>query len=355
MNILNDIKKIKALDKSNMLGSIEIFDRQVAQSWQETKKLKIPADYKKVKNVVINGMGGSALGGHIIKSLYSDELKIPFEVINSYQVPNYVNKDTLYLISSFSGNTEEPISTYEGVKRRGAKIMAITAGGKLGQMMKKYHIPGYSFEAKYNPCNQPRIAVAYSIVGQLGLLNKCRVVKITNSQIKNVQGHLQNFNGVFSVCRNQGNIAKDLAKKLHNKIVILAAGNLLAGNIHAFANQINENSKNFSTWYLIPELNHHLMEGLALPKFNPDDLLFVFIDSQLYPSRVQKRFRITQDVVQKNNIPHLEYKVQAKTKLEQSFELLSLGSYTAFYLAILNNVDPGPIPWVDYFKQELSQ
>lgn len=355
MNTLNNREQIKKLDKSNILGSIEIFDKQVEQAWQETKQLKIPASYKKVKNVVINGMGGSALGGHIIKSLYGSEVGIPIEVINSYYVPNYVDADTLYLISSFSGTTEEPISTYEEAKKRGAKILAITAGGKLSEMMRKYQIPGYDFKAIHNPCNQPRIAVAYSIVGQLGLLNKCGVIKVKDAKILAVQNYLKNLNEIFGVGSEKDNPAKKLALKFKNKIIILVAGEFLAGNVHAFANQINENSKNFSAWFLIPELNHHLMEGLGYPLFNKNDLLFVFLESDLYHPRVQKRFAITKEVVQKNKVDFASYQLKTSNKLKQSFELLALGSYTAFYLAILNNLDPSPILWVDYFKEQLSK
>ncbi|MBU4331754.1 SIS domain-containing protein [Patescibacteria group bacterium] len=355
MNTLSNPKKINTLDKSNVLGSIMLFDKQVEQAWEETKSIKIPVAYKKVKNLVINGMGGSGLGGHVIKSLYNNEIKIPFEVINDYQVPNYLNKNTLYLISSFSGNTEEPIGSYAEAKKRGAKIMAITTGGELSQMMQKNKIPGYAFEARHNICNQPRIAVAYSVIGQLALLNKCGIIKIADSQIKNVQDCLQKLNKTFGISNNKDNPAKLIAKESQGRLVILVAAGLLAGNVHAFANQINENSKNFASWFVIPELNHHLMEGLKFPKSNKKDLIFVFINSELYEPRVQKRFEITKDVVKNNKIAYLEYAVQAKEKLEQSFEVLSLGSYTAFYLAMLNNVNPGPIPWVDFFKQQLSQ
>lgn len=354
MSISNNFSQIKKLDKANVLGSIELLSKQVEQAWRETKKLKIPADYRKVKNAVINGMGGSALGGQIIKSLYSDEIGLPFEVINSCTVPGYVGRDTLYLISSFSGHTEEPIGTYEEARKRGAKILAITAGGRLSQMMQEYDIPGYHFRAVHNPCNQPRMAAGYSVVGQLGLLKGCGIINVSDREIKKVQGCLSNLNRTFGVSSKNRNEAKILAGKLKNRMAVLVASEILAGNVHTFANQINENAKNFSCWFLIPELNHHLMEGLSNPSSNKAELIFVFINSSLYSPRVQLRHKITQEVVKKNNIEYIEYQVKARDKLSQSFEVLSFGSYVSFYLAMLNNIDPSGVPWVDYFKRRLS-
>ncbi|PJA92304.1 bifunctional phosphoglucose/phosphomannose isomerase, partial [Candidatus Kuenenbacteria bacterium CG_4_9_14_3_um_filter_39_14] len=106
MNILDNFAEIKKLDSSNMLVSIDLLSKQIEQAWVEVKQVDIPADYKKVKKVVVNGMGGSGLGTHIIQSIYFKKLKIPLGNIHSYDLPGMVDKDTLYILSSYSGNTE---------------------------------------------------------------------------------------------------------------------------------------------------------------------------------------------------------------------------------------------------------
>lgn len=108
-NILNNIDEIKKLDSKSMLGSLELLSAQVEEVFGSAKNLKIPANYKKVKNIVVLGMGGSTLGAHILKSVYFDKLKQPLEIVNGYHVPEYVNKDSLVVVSSYSGTTEEPV------------------------------------------------------------------------------------------------------------------------------------------------------------------------------------------------------------------------------------------------------
>ena len=129
----------------------------------------------------------------------------------------------------------------------------------------------------------------------------------------------------------------------------------LAGNVHTMSNQMNENAKRFSTYFLIPELNHHLLEGMLYPMSNRQDLIFLLIESGLYDKRIQKRFAITADVLDKNKIKNINYTCAEKTKLGQSLEILVLGSYVSFYSAMLQRIDPTAIPFVDYFKKQLAK
>jgi len=161
-----------------------------------------------------------------------------------------------------------------------------------------------------------------------------------------------NKNLITSV--NKNNAAKNLATKLTDKQIILIGGEFLEGNLHALRNQINENCKNFASYLIVPELNHYAMEGLAHPKANQKDLLFLFIDSKLYHPRVQERINLTKEVIKKNKIKFLTHELASTTRLEQSLELLQFGSWTTFYLAMLNQVNPAKIPFVDWFKNNLK-
>jgi glucose/mannose-6-phosphate isomerase len=129
----------------------------------------------------------------------------------------------------------------------------------------------------------------------------------------------------------------------------------LAGNAHAAANQMDENAKRFAGYYLIPELNHHLMEGMLYPKSNKKDIIFVLFESGLYHKRVQKRFAVTKKVLDKNKIKYLSYQCGSTDKLLQAGEVLVLSSYVSFYSAILEGIDPTAIPYVDFFKEELKK
>ena len=136
---------------------------------------------------------------------------------------------------------------------------------------------------------------------------------------------------------------------------ILASGGFLAGNLHTLRNQINECGKNYSSYLVLPDLNHYAMEGLVYPKANKKDIAFLFFDSKLFHERVQKRAILTKQVVKKNGINVLSYQLRGKTKLEQAFELLQFGSWLSYYLGMQNNVDPVKITWVDWFKKELEK
>lgn len=356
MTILDDHKKIKKYDRFRMLETIEDFSLQVQQAWREVKKIKLPKNYRKVEKIVINGMGGSGLSGHMIKELYKEDLRIPLEVINSYTLPWYLDRHTLYIISSYSGSTEEPIGTGKVAAWRKAKILGITTGSKLGAFLKRHNYPGYIFNPKFNYCKQPRLGLPYSLVAHLGLLKKAGFIKISEQEIKQVIELLPKLNKKWSGrIKQKDNLAKQLAVLCQDKIPTIVASQFLSGNAHVMANQINENSKNFSNYFIIPELNHHLLEGLTFPKSARSQFCFVFIESGLYPPRLTARYRVTQKILAKKKIKFIRVKTQSQEKLEQVFEILTLGSYLSFYLAVLNKVDPALIPFVDLFKKELAK
>jgi len=145
MNKLDNPKLVAKLDPAGALKSIDLLGEQVSQVWREFKKVKLPKSYKKINSIVINGMGGSALGAHILGELFFDQLKVPFKVINSYLLPAAVDEKTLYIICSYSGSTEEPLLAFSEAQKRGAKIFGIAAGKNLGQLIKRGKMPGYIF------------------------------------------------------------------------------------------------------------------------------------------------------------------------------------------------------------------
>lgn len=353
MNILDDQKQIQKLQRLPVLESVRQLSNQCQQAYLEASQVKLPKSYKKIKNVVINGMGASGLGGHILKSLYKDKITVPVEVINSYTLPAYVNNQTLYLASSYSGTTEEVVTSLKEAKKKKAKIMGLTTGGSLATFLKKNKLPGFVFKPKFNPSGQPRMGVGYSVVGQLTLLNKIGLLKFPKSDLQNIVQVLEQNKQLFDFETGvKKNPAKQLALALKDKISIIVAAEHLAGNAHTLANQINESSKNFSCYFLIPELNHHLLEGLVKPPANKN-LTFIFLESSLYLPKNQKRIKITKQVLKKNKIRHVSFQVSPSSRLKQAFGTLLFGSYLSLYLSLLNGVNPVTIPFVDYFKREL--
>lgn len=355
-NILDDIKAIKKLDSQNMLGSLQLLFKQVEQIYDTAEALKVSNNYKNVNKIVVLGMGGSALGAHVIKTLFVEELKYPLEIVNDYNIPNFVDNKTLVIGSSYSGTTEEVLSAIKEARQKKAKIVVISAGGELEKIAKKNKYPALVFTTENNPCGSPRMGLGYSIVGQLILFSKLGILKISKKQIQEIIKTLAYYDTLFGVLTpEKENPAKWLAKHTLDKSVWYVGAEHLVGNIHIAANQMNENAKRFASFFVIPELNHHLMEGIINPKSNQKDLLFVCVESDFYGERIKKRFAVTKKILDKNKIQNINYRCQEKDKMMQVFEILVLGSYVSYYSALLEGIDPTAIPFVDYFKEQMKK
>ena len=354
--MLDDKTKISQLDSKNMLGSIQLLGKQVEEVLALAKKVKIPSSYKKVNNLVVLGMGGSALGAHLIKSVFLKDLKIPLEIVNGYNAPGFVNEKSLVIASSYSGSTEEIVNAVADAKKKKAKIMVICSGGKLAEFAKQNKIPALVFTTNNNPCSSPRMGLGYSIFGQIALLANVGLLKFSAGEVKNVLQTISKCNSLFGVGNpEEKNPAKQLAASLQGKSIWYAASEHLAGNAHIAANQMNENAKRFGGYFIIPEMNHHLLEGTPYPESNKSDIKFVLLESQLYDKRVQKRYEITKQVLADKKIPFTSYQCQETKKLSQACEVLVLCSYISFYSAMLQGIDPTAIPLVDFFKAQLSK
>ncbi len=354
---LDDTKKVlKIQGGDKVIKSVDYFPKQLLTSWQESQKVTIPKDYKNINAVVVCGMGGSRFPALIIKELFKEEINVPFVVNDDYNLPGFVNKNTLVVLSSYSGTTEEVITCAHKALKKGAKLMGISAGGEVASFLKQQGNPAYVFEPTLNPSGQPRIGVGYAVGGQLGLLTKLEIIKIETkkitSAIKNLEAILADLK--LNVVKSK-NPAKKLAEELYQKYPYYIVSEFLTGVGNAVANQTNETAKSISSFRIIPELNHHLMEGLKFPDILKSAAVFVFFHSSLYSPPIQKRFKITRDVVEQNKIRTIWYKLKGKNKIEQALELLGLGGYLTMYLSTLYEQDPTVIPYVDYFKKKLKE
>lgn len=347
---LTDLKDLKKLDKSNVLGSIELFSKQCLQAIEETAKLKIPNLEGEVGNIIIPGMGGSAFAPEIVKTLFAQEIKIPYEIIRGYHLPGYVSKKSLVIISSYSATTKEAISCGKEAIDIGCPVFVICSyreQNELFLLAKEKGLPGYVFKEAYNPSLQPRLGGGYMVCGHAGLLIKAGLINLTFENLIEVILEAQRF-----VSKDQ---AQQLAQDLFGTFPILVASEFLEGAIHGFANQLNESAKTNSAYHFIPELNHHRMEGLEFPEEFKRIGAFVFYPSNLYDEQVQKRYQLTREIVEKNGYKTLEFRPQGKNKISQAFETIIFNSYVSFYLAMLYGKDPSLIPWVDYFKEQLNK
>jgi len=353
---IDDPSKLEEFDKGKMFTSIRNIPDQMEQAWNEVDKLEIPKSYSEIENIVFCGMGGSALGGRIIDSLTTSTIRVPFEIFTEYNLPNYVNNKTLVILSSYSGNTEETLNCAHEAVNKNAKIIGITTGGKLADFLDKQKLLSYVFIPKSNISNQPRMALGYSVAGVLKFLTKLGLYDLNIEDFYEICTFARKRILTYdTLVKTDENMSKKLASKFYHKSVILISSEFLYGVTHAVKNQINENSKTFSAIFDIPEINHHLMEGLRFPNKLREVIKFLFISSDIYKSRISKVHKITKDVIEKNGYEVVTFNPEGNIKSHQIIDTLIFGAFFAIYLAFLYEIDPTPIPWVDYFKEELSK
>jgi len=353
--ILDDAKMIARLDSGNVRASISALPDQIASAWRDARKVRVPATYRNADQIIVAGMGGSTLGAHLIKSVFGDALKAPFCFVNDYKLPGSVGRKSVVILSSYSGTTEETLACGREALRRRAKVMGITSGGPLAKLLKKEKAPAYIFKPAYNPCGQPRLGLGYMIVGLLALLKSMRAVSINAAEINELPSLLRTLSAKWSpLFPLRANPAKLMALALARTAPVVVSAEHLVGNGHILQNQIHESAKQFSAAFPLPELNHHLMEGLAYPKEMKKLLAFVFIDSSLYGERIARRMKITKKVLGKQGYGYNGWQASASTRLLQAFETLAFGSWVSFYMAMQNRTDPSNIPWVRFFKKELG-
>lgn len=354
--MLDDPKLIDKYQVQDVFTALEKLDLQSIQAWQETKKIPLPNDYHQIQNIVVAGMGGSHLGAQLINSLYNQKLKIPLTIQHQYHTPGFTNKNTLFLATSFSGNTEETLEQVKSAHQQKAKIFCISSGGKLSQFAKNNNLPCYVFDSSYNPSKIPRYGSGYLFFSQLNIIARLGLIDLPEKQVKKIISQIKSTNQLYLFHKKTNdNPVKQLALSLHRHNIIIFASQHLTGSAYILKNQLNESSKNFACMFEIPELNHHLLEGLKHPFDNKKSFAFLNLESQLYNSRNVSRFDITKELLTKMGYHHYSFSPQSTSPDLQAFETLVFSGFLAVYLGLLNQESPGPNPWVDLLKNKLSQ
>lgn len=330
-----------------VLKSINSFPEQIKDSLKKSSEIILPDEYLQVKNIVACGMGGSRFPHYIIKELFKEEIKIPYIINDDYNLPGFVDENTLVILSSYSGTTEEVLTVGKKAYEKKTKIIGISSGGDLKGFLNQINAPGYFFNPVYNPSGQPRIGFGYLFGGTLGLLLNLKLLDYSKNEVISAIGNIN--------IKDIENSAEQMVKKIFNKYPYYIVSEFLTGVGNAIANQTNETAKSISSFRIIPELNHHLMEGLKNPEELKKISVFIFFFSKLYSSPIQKRFFVTKEVVEKNNIETIWHELKGRTKVEQAVELMAFGNYLTMNLSSLYGENPATVPYVDYFKQKLKE
>lgn len=336
----------KKLDTHQVHASLVDFPAQITQAWTELSTLTLPSSYHDIKHLLICGMGGSALGGRILQSVFADKLNLPVTILTDYHLPPWVDKHTLVVFSSYSGSTEETVSCASELPDD-IPAFVLTTGGKLAKIADSRGWPAYIFNPLHNPSSQPRLALGYNFTALLTLLFQAKLISISPTTISTLTDYLR--------LHTDSPAPKQLADKLKNYSLILVSSQHLDGAVYAGRNMIHENAKTIAHHYTLPELNHHLLEGLSFPQSSHKNTHFIFFDSDLYPEIIKKRLQLTIDVVGRQGYRFHVIKPDATDTLTQACETIQFLGFFSYHLALSHHIDPAPVPWVDYFKKKLQE
>lgn len=344
---LTNLAEITKIDPADTYKTTSLANEQAKTAWMQVKDLTIKPLKEKITSVVFCGMGASIYGALVLKALEGETLPFPIEIISDYHIPQYVDKNTLVVLTSYSGTTEEVLSCAKEAKEKGCQMLVLTKGGPLAEFAKENNVPAYIFDGKLNLSSTPRLGNGYSVIGLLGLFKKLGIVEINEKEMESA------FAYIDEKIEDIKKKAMQDSEKLYNQIPIVFAAEHLSGNGQILRNQFNETSKTFSAFYMVPDLNHHLMEGLQFPK--KSKLYFLILNSHLYSPKIKKRMELTVDVIKQNGHDVLNSFPQGKTKIEEFLETLAYGSWLTLFLGLRYNQNPAINPWVDWFKKELAK
>lgn len=353
MRNLDDIKTIEQFDKSNMRKLLYGFPHQGEAIAGLMGDFKLPSSYKETKNIMVSGLGGSSVGGDLLKNFLRDKINLPLMVNRSYTLPKWVGKDTLFICVSYSGNTEETLSTYQIAKQAKSKIIVISSGGELTELAKKDGFPCIPVPEVGIP---PRTALGYLFFPQLFVIKMLGFADIKDSELSEAIQTLKKLREEIGIDSPKNkNISKKLAEEIYQTIpLVYTTSDYMEGVGIRWKTQINENSKSPVYCEFFSELNHNETMGWEGAEELTGKFSVILLRDKGESQRMVKRINITSSLIKEKTKKILEVYSKGEGLLSRMLSLIYIGDYVSFYLAVLNDVDPTEIKSILSLKKSLS-
>jgi glucose/mannose-6-phosphate isomerase len=349
---LDDVAFRRTADPGEMGRRISELPLQCREARLLAQECSLPAGYGQADAIVILGLGGSAVGGDLVRTLVDRECPVPILLNRDYDLPAFVNDRTLVIASSYSGNTEETLRAFGQALERDAIPLAITTGGKLAEICKTRGLPLITFEYE----SQPRAALGYSLVTLLVVLQRLGLSTGTWEQLDEAILHVEQLGALIGVeSPEKNNSAKQLARRLEGKLPVIYGASHLSEVARRWKCQLNENSKAWAFWETIPEANHNAVVGYDFPGSLTPHVHVLMLSSDLYEPRHRVRLDVTAEILTDKGISHETIHAQGKSRLAQVLWVIHLCDYVSYYLAALHGVDPTPVKTIAYLKERLAQ
>lgn len=342
IGMIDDLKYIHEKDQQDALGVAEKQWQQLAYDYEVKPNLDKPA------HVVVAGMGGSALAASLLGTW--PKLPVPFEVVRNYAIPDYVSEQTLFIASSYSGNTEESLEALQKAIDKKAQIIVISSGGKLAELAEENDYPLYRLPEGF----QPRMAVFYNLAALVQICESAQLVnKGITGQLRDsadwLRGQIEQWLPTVPAESNQ---AKQIARELMGKSPVVYAGPELSPAAYKWKISFNENAKNVAWYGQLPEFNHNEFLGWSS---HPLEKPYAVIDlrSNLEHPQVLKRFEVSERLLSGKRPAPIVVEAQGEDILRQLLWTVALGDFVSLYLSLLNGLNPTPVELIEKLKKEL--
>ncbi|MGB5529658.1 MAG: bifunctional phosphoglucose/phosphomannose isomerase [Ignavibacteriaceae bacterium] len=331
-------------DSKNQFKVLQDTYKQIINAWNN----KIDLSYLKKNNfssIVYCGLGGSAISGDLLLDYLSSELKLPFKVVRGYNLPAFTNKDTLIIISSYSGYTEETISCFQQAIKINCSIIVITSGGKIGEEADKNKIPVIKIESGF----QPRYALGLSFFSLLKLMQELGFVNEENT-VKKIIDLWQIRGEELSTHKNQ---AIQIAEQIIGFIPVIYSAEFLSSTGYRFKCQVNENSKLHAFHHNIPEMNHNEIIGWESYREKQFQVKVIYLLDNEYHPQNRKRFDILKEMLSEQKLEVLALASNQDNRKVRIMDLIFLCDWISFYTSVLRGFDPSEIDFIHQMKKRL--
>lgn len=339
-------------DPEGMYRHLERWTETFTEWWQRAEDFPIPAHYVKARNLVISGMGGSGQAGAILKELLQTSSRWPVELVRDYTLPRWVDHETLFIAVSYSGGTEETINTLLDAHAAGAKVLALTTGGTMASLCRKYQIPHFI----HDYAAQPRVALPVHLAVLANFF--CRLGELTVTEETRKEIGLRGTRLTQQYCPDTSvtsNPAKQVALEIADRLPIIIGSGPLAAVATRLKAQFNENAKAPAYAETLPEMNHNALVGTEYPKAVLDQLAWLLLDSAYTHEQNKNRALLTEKYLRDRRLWVRRLSFDGSDPLLEVIEATILGDWITYYTALLHRTDPTPVPGIAEFKKALER
>ena len=348
--ILDDMEGMQKLDKRNMLGFCINAADHYRKSAQNAQTIKL--DYPTPENVVIAGMGGSAIGGELLKDYTREFVKVPIEISREYHLPAYADKKSLVILASYSGDTEETLSSFVDALNRQCMVFCVSSGGNLVKYAKKLSVPYVKVQGEM----PPRAAMPHMLLPLLTCMEKISLGPKFSNDFLEAVSLLEKVSGDNAPKKPAcDNFAKTLAQNLDGVAPAIYGFGIYRGVALRYKQQFNENAKVPAKWETFSELNHNETMGWENPKALAKCYAAILLRDKQEPLEIRSRIETTKALMQPNLPKIYEVWAQGKGNLAKMLSTILVGDYTSVYLAMLRKQDPTPVATVTVMKEKVEQ